>query len=819
MNLSYNWLKKYIDLDVSPAKLETLLTDCGLEVEKMEQVQSVKGGLEGVVIGKVLSCEKHPNADTLSITTVDIGNGNVLPIVCGAPNVAAGQMVPVATVGTTLYDGEDAFKIKKSKIRGEVSEGMICAEDELGLGSSHDGIMVLNETAQAGTPAKDYFNIEDDYRFEIGLTPNRSDATSHIGSARDLVAVLNQLNGNHDKKLMLPEVSGFQVDNTNLDIEVVVEDTEACPRYSGLTLSNIEVKESPEWLKNALHAIGIRPINNIVDITNFVMYETGQPLHAFDADAVEGNTVVVKKLPKGTKFVTLDDVERELTENDLMICNTREGMCIGGVFGGKKSGITEKTKRMFLESAYFEATGIRKTSKYHGLKTDASFRYERGADPNITIFALKRAAMLIKELAGAQITSEIKDVYAKKIEPWTVLLRFENVHRLIGKEIPKETIKNILADLDIQMLEETNESLLVEIPTFKVDVTREADVIEEILRIYGYNNVEFSQSVHSALSYTKKPDAEKLQNLISDYLSNTGFAETMNNSLTKGLYYENNPDFDQAQSVQILNPLSADLNVLRQSLMFGGLESIAYNINRKVNDLRFYEFGKTYQFVKPDAEKVEKRYHEEKHLSLFLTGSKLPESWAQKTTPVDFYELKLAVQHILTKMQFNVLNLTADKNIAAYFLEGLRYSLNNKPLVEFGQLNPKVLKAMGIKQAVFYADFNWSVLLKTVKQFDVQFKEVSKFPVVRRDLALVIDKQLTFESIEQLAYKTEKNLLKSVNLFDIYEGKELGKGKKSYSVSFLLQNSDKTLTDKQIDKLMNRLIQVFEQELGALIRR
>ncbi|RLD38076.1 MAG: phenylalanine--tRNA ligase subunit beta [Bacteroidetes bacterium] len=819
MNLSYNWLKKYIAFDVTPKKLDEILTDCGLEVEKMERVQSIKGGLEGIIIGKVMSCEKHPNADTLSITTVDIGNGTILPIVCGAPNVAAGQKVPVATVGTTLYDGDNTFKIKKSKIRGEVSEGMICAEDELGLGSMHDGIMVLDDSAEIGSYAKDYFKIEDDYRFEIGLTPNRSDATSHIGSARDLVAVFNQLYGNRDSKLILPDVTDFKIDNTNLDIDVIVEDTEACPRYSGLTLSNIEVKESPEWLKNALKTIDIRPINNIVDITNFVMYETGQPLHAFDADAVTGNKVIVKKLDKGSKFVTLDEVERELSANDLMICNAQEGMCIAGVFGGLSSGITKKTKRMFLESAYFEPTGIRKTAKFHGLKTDASFRYERGADPNITTYALKRAAILIKELANADISSEIKDVYPNKIEPWQVSIKYSNVSRLIGKEIPVATIKTILTDLDIKILEETENGLLLEIPTFKVDVTREADIIEEILRIYGYNNIDFSESVHSALSYGKKPDKEKLQNLISDYLSNNGFAETMNNSLTKSVYYENNPDFDALQSVKMLNPLSSDLNILRQSLMYGGLEVVLYNINRKNPDLKIYEFGKSYKLVSPDAEKVEKRYSEEKHLSLLMTGKKAPESWSNKADKVNFYDLKQAVQHILKKLQFNLLALSVDMEIKEYFSEGLRFSFNNKPLVEFGELSPKTLKSFGIKQAVFYADFNWQNILKAVKQYDIQFKEVPKFPVVRRDLALVLDKTVKFESIEALAYKVEKRILKSVNLFDIYEGKELGEGKKSYSISFLLQNSEKTLNDKQIDKMMKRFIQMFEKDLGAIIRR
>lgn len=819
MNLSYNWLKKYIEFDLSPEKLSEILTDCGLEVEKMERVQSIKGGLEGIVIGEVLTCEKHSNADTLSVTTVNIGNGIVLPIVCGAPNVAAGQKVPVAVVGTTLYDGDNGFQIKKSKIRGEFSEGMICAEDELGLGSDHEGIMVLDANATVGSKAKDYFKIVDDFRYEIGLTPNRADATSHIGSARDLVAVINQTNGNKNAKLRLPDVRNFKADNSNLDIDVIVEDTDACPRYSGLTISNIEVKESPEWLKNLLKTIDIRPINNIVDITNFVMYETGQPLHAFNADAVVGNKVIIKKQRVGTKFVTLDETERELSGKDLMICNTENGMCIGGVFGGLSSGITTETKRMFLESAYFEPTGIRKTAKFHGLKTDASFRYERGADPNITVYALKRAALLIKELAGGEITSEIKDVYPNPINPWQISVKYANVHRLIGKEIPIENIKSILVDLDIKIVEESDLGLVVEVPTFKVDVTREADIIEEILRIYGYNNIDFTESVHSALSYGKKPDPEKIQNIISDYLSNNGFSEAMNNSLTKGSYYEDNNDFDAAKSVKMLNPLSSDLNVLRQSLVYGGLESIAYNINRKNPDLKLYEFGKTYRFANAEAEKVEKRYAEEKHMVLLMTGKKAPESWANSGKPVDFYDLKLAVQHILTKLQFNLLSLSVDTDIKSYFSEGLRYIHNNKPLVELGELSPKTLKIMGIKQAVFYADFNWQAILKSVKQVDVQYTEVPKFPIVRRDLALVLEENVKFEAIERLAYKAEKRILKSVNLFDIYKGEELGQGKKSYSISFLLQNPEQTLNDKQIDKMMKRFIQVFERELGAIIRR
>ncbi len=819
MNLSYNWLKKYISTDFTPEMADKMLTDCGLEVEKMERIQSIKGGLEGVVIGKVLSCERHPNADTLSITTVDIGNGTILSIVCGAPNVAAGQIVPVATVGTTLYDGDNSFVIKKSKIRGEVSEGMICAEDELGLGSTHDGIMVLNSDAIVGSPAKTYFKLEDDYRLEIGLTPNRADATSHIGTARDLVAVMNRNNNNREAKLKFPDVSAFQADNNNLDIEVIVEDTVACPRYSGLTLSNIEVAESPEWLQNALKVIGIRAVNNIVDITNFVMYETGQPLHAFDADAVSGNKVIVKKLAAGTKFTTLDQEERELSGEDLMICNEKEGMCIGGVFGGLTSGITKNTKRMFLESAYFEPTGIRKTSKYHGLKTDASFRYERGSDPNITVYALKRAALLIKELAGADISSEIKDVYPTKINSWNVKIRFANVNRLIGKDIDSSIIKTILEDLHILVKEELEDGYLVEIPTFKVDVTREVDVIEEILRIYGYNNITFSQRVHSALSYTKKPDGEKLQNLISNYLSNNGFAETMNNSLTKSAYYEQNEDFDSAQSVVMLNPLSSDLNALRQSLLYSGLETIEYNINRKNLDLKIYEFGKTYRFVDANANKVEKRYTEEKHLSILLSGNQEDESWNNRPNAITFYDLKLRVQHILKKLQFDPFALKADTEIKHYFKEGSRYSLNNKPLVEFGELKPKLLKSMGVKQSVFYADFNWQTILKTVKQNDIQYTEVSKYPIVRRDLALLLDESVKFETIEQLAFKEEKRILKTVNLFDIYRGKEIGEGKKSYSISYFLQSEDKTLNDKQIDKLMTRLIQVYESELAAIIRR
>ena len=816
MKISYNWLKKYIDFNINPEDLSEILTNCGLEVEGLEKIQSIKGGLEGLVVGEVLTKKQHPNADKLSVTTVDTGGDTALNIVCGAPNVAAGQKVIVATVGCVLYSDDKEFKIKKSKLRGEISEGMICAEDEIGVGTSHEGIMVLDSEAKTGTPAKEYFNIQEDYVYEIGLTPNRSDATSHIGTARDLVSVLNHLNNTHDYKLNIPSVDDFKPDNQNRKIDVIVEDIEACPRYSGLTISNIKVSESPDWLKYHLNSIGVRPINNIVDITNFVLFETGQPLHAFDADKISGNKVIVKKYPKGTKFTTLDEIERELSDKDLMICNDKEAMCIAGVFGGIKSGVGEETKNIFIESAYFNATSVRKTSKYHGLQTDASFRFERGADPQITTYALKRAALLIKEIAGGDISSEIVDVYPNKIEKWTINILYKNVDRLIGKEIDRTEIKNILLDLGIKIVNETDNGLKLLIPTFKVEVTREADIIEEILRVYGYNNIEIPSTVKSSLSFRSKPDTEKLQNLISNQLTDNGFFEIINNSLTNSDYIEKNQVLDEKNNVKILNPISRDLDIMRQTLLYGGLESIAYNLNRKINDIKFYEFGKIYQLKNSENNDLTK-YFEEKHLALFLSGRKNSDNWKDKESIFDFFDLKIFVNNILKRLRINI-NKLEISNVSGILSEGLKYSVNDKILAEFGLVSTNILNDFDIKKEVFYADINWDFAILNSNKPQIQYQGISKFPAVKRDLALLIDKNVTFEEIEKLAFQTERHLLKSITLFDVFEGEKIGKDKKSYAISFSLQNPDKTLTDKIIDKTMNSFIKVFEEKLNAKIR-
>ena len=819
MKLSYNWLKQYVDIDVEPLELSDILTNIGLEVEGFEKFQSVKGGLEGVVIGKVLTCEKHPDADKLSITTVDVGGGRILPIVCGAPNVAAGQTVPVATVGTILYSEEESFTIKKAKIRGAVSEGMICAEDELGLGTSHEGIMVLPDKLQPGTPAADYFRIEEDYVYEIGLTPNRADAASHIGSARDVAAGLNRLKNTRKYKLHLPSVEDFKVDDTSLDIEVVVEDSKACPRYSGVTLSGVKVEESPDWLKNKLNAIGLRPINNIVDITNYILHETGQPLHPFDADKIKGNKVVVKKMPEGTPFVTLDGVERKLAFDDLMICNTEDSMCIGGVFGGLDSGVTEQTTNIFLESAYFDPAHIRKTSKRHGLQTDASFRFERGADPEMTLFALKRAAMLFKEIAGGKISSEIKDVYPEKIEKWTVDITYKNVDRLIGKVIGRDIIRDILTDLEIEVLEETDEGMKLLIPTFKVDVKREADVIEEILRVYGYNNVEFEDKIDASVSYRQKPDPEKVQNLISDQLTAQGFVEMINNSLTRSGYYIENEDFDENKSVTLLNPLSKDLDVMRQSLLFGGLEVVSYNINHKIPDQKLYEFGKIYS-KDPSKEKNSglKKYHEEKHLAIFTTGAVLPENWNNDNRKTDFYFLKGVVESIFGKLGIDRRGMSIREISSNNLSYGLEYQKDNTTVATVTALSKKILRRFDIEQEVFMADFNWEKVMKMHAANETVYTPVSKYPAVRRDLALLIDKSVHFGEMEKLAFEAERRILKKVGLFDVYEGDNIPEGKKSYALSFILQDEGKTLTDKVIDKTMRRIRQTFEQKLNAELR-
>lgn len=815
MKISYNWLKNYIDTDLSVEKVSKILTDTGLEVEGIEHFESVKGGLEGLVIGQVTSCEKHPNADKLTVTTVNVGNGTKLPIVCGAPNVAEGQKVVVATEGTTLYFGDEKIKIKKTKMRGEASEGMICAEDEIGLGTSHDGIMVLDDSAKIGIPAKEYFNIETDTVFEIGLTPNRIDGASHIGTARDLAAYLSQTK---KTELIKPSVDDFKVDNNNLPIEIIVEDKKACPRYTGVTVSNVKVKTSPEWLQNRLKAIGLKPINNLVDISNFVLHETGQPLHFFDADIIEGNKVIIKTLSRGTLFTTLDEEKRELSADDLMICNEKNGMCIAGVFGGIKSGVTENTKNVFIESAHFNSVYVRKTAKRHDLHTDASFRFERGSDPNITVYALKRAALLMKEIAGGEISSEIVDIYPDPVANYKVDLTFKNLKRLIGKEIEKEKVKNILKSLDIKIVKEDDEKLSLEVPTYRVDVLREADVIEEVLRIYGYNNVEISDHVNSSLSYSPKPDKEKIQNTISDILSAKGFNEIMCNSLTKADYYNNLESYKPANLVKIFNPLSIDLNVMRQTLLFGGLESIMYNQNRRNPDLKLYEFGNCYYLKNSESENLLKKYNEEQHLAIFITGHKTEENWITKVEPTSFFLLKTYVENILEKLGFDLNQVKSEEVSSDLFVEGLSYQYNKNQLVNFGILNKKLTKAFDIDTKVYFAEFSWDTVLKLSAKNSIRYTEIPKYPEVRRDLALLLNKEVKFADIKELAYKSERKFLKKVSLFDVFEGEKLGVNKKSYAVSFILQDENKTLTDKQIDKIMNSFIRVFEKELGAQIR-
>ncbi|MEW6468249.1 MAG: phenylalanine--tRNA ligase subunit beta [Bacteroidota bacterium] len=803
MKISFNWLKQYIDLDLSPGETARLLTGCGLEVESIEKFESVKGGLEGMVIGEVKTKEKHPDADRLSVTTVDIGTGQVLNIVCGAANVAAGQKVVVATVGSTLYPGSgEPFQIKKSKIRGVVSEGMICAEDEIGLGTSHEGIMVLDPAAKVGTPASAYFNISSDHIFEIGLTPNRADAASHIGVARDLLAVLNYRNETQ-LSLKLPPVNDFAVDNHKLTIEVVVADTEACPRYSGVCISNVTVKESPAWLKERLAAIGVRSINNIVDVTNFVLHELGQPLHAFDADRIKGGKVIVKKLPAKTRFRTLDETERELAADDLMICNAESGMCIAGVFGGTESGVKEGTRNIFLESAYFDPGHIRKTARRHGLKTDASFRYERGADPAVTVYALQRAALLIKEVAGGEIASDIIDIYPKKAENFKVAFSYKNCAVLAGNELPHDAIKRILTALDITITSEGNDALLLEVPPRKVDVQREADVIEEILRIYGYDNIKLPAFMRSSLSYSPSPDPERMREAVADLLSANGFSEILTNSLTRSAYYA-----DQDHGVKILNPLSAELDMMRQTLLYGGLEAIAYNQNHKRADLKLYEFGKVYNKFSA--------YNEENHLALFLCGRKHAESWKTGEEKVDFYQVKAFVGNILGRLGIDRFSSAETKQDA--LSQGLDYVSGKVRLVHFGWVKKDILKKFDIRQEVLYADFNWDAVTALAKTVRITFAEVARFPEVRRDLALLVDKHIRYEQLERLAYQTEKDLLKTVSLFDVYEGDKIEKNKKSYALSFIFQDSKATLTDKQVEAVMERLIKAYAEQAGAVVR-
>jgi len=816
MKISYNWLKQYIDINLSADKVAEILTDTGLEVEGIEQFESIKGGLEGIVIGEVTSCIKHPNADKLSVTTVNIGTDRELPIVCGAPNVASGQKVVVATVGAKLYDGNNEFKIKKAKMRGEASEGMICAEDELGLGTSHDGIMVLPSSIKAGTPANEYFEIETDTVFEIGLTPNRIDGASHIGTARDLVAFLKQSEKNI--KLSIPSVNDFKIDNNNLPISIEIADNTQCPRYSGVTVSNVKVKQSPTWLQNRIKSIGLKPINNLVDISNFVLHETGQPLHFFDADKIAGNKVIIKTLKENTEFITLDEETRKLSSDDLMICNEKEAMCIAGVFGGLHSGVNEDTKNIFIESAYFNPVYVRKTSKRHTLSTDASFRFERGTDPNNTIYALKRAALLIKEIAGGEISSEIIDVYPNKIEDYDITVSYKNIARLIGKTLDKDIIKGILESLDIRIISDNNEILVLKIPTYRVDVRREADVIEEILRIYGYNNIEISKKLNSSISYSQKNNKEKIVNTISNQLSNNGFNEIMCNSLSKSDYYSESKTYKKENLVEIYNPLSIDLNIMRQTLLFGGLESIAYNRNRRNKNLKFYEFGNCYFKKDTQSEKALDKYNQEYKLSLFVTGQNEEENWNSKNEPTTFFHLKTHIENILNKLGIDISKIISQTVDSDIFSEGISYTLNNIKIVDFGIVKNQILNTFGIDSEVFYAEFNWDNVIRLSAKTKIQYTEISKYPEVRRDLALLLDKNIKFSEIRELAFKTEKKLLKKVSLFDIYEGKNIDADKKSYAISFVLQDENKTLKDKQIDKIMNKFISLFEKEFGAQIR-
>lgn len=815
MNVSLNWLKDYLKIDQSTEEICKILTSIGLEVGGYEEFEAVKGGLKGLVIGKVLTCEAHPDSDHLHVTTVDLGTGEPEQIVCGAPNVAAGQKVVVATVGTTLYKGDEEFVIKKSKIRGVASNGMICAEDEIGIGTSHDGIMVLPEDTPVGMPAADYFNVYRDSVIEVDITPNRIDGASHLGVARDLAAYLQQTQDIH---YTLPSVEGFKPDSTDAKISVRLERPEACRRYAGICIEGVQVKPSPEWLQNRMKAIGLHPISNIVDVTNYILFGLGQPLHAFDKDKVKGNEVIVKTVAKGTKFTTLDGVVRELHEDDLMICNTEAPMCIAGVFGGQESGISETTTSVFLESACFDPVFVRKTARRHGLSTDASFRYERGTDPNIVIYALKLAALMIKEVAGGKITSDAIDIYPEPVQDFEVAVKFDHIDRLIGKRIDHTVIKNILLSLEMKIVKEDEEGMLLHVPPYRVDVKREADVIEDILRIYGFNNVEVPASVKSTLSYSEKPDDYQLKNIISDLLAANGFSEVMNNSLTKASYYEGLTTFNPANTVMLYNPLSADLGAMRQSLLFCGLENVAYNINRKNQNLKLFEFGKAYTFHPKEGIDPQKQYKEENMLSLFITGNKNVTTWNAKEAKTDFFYLKAYCEMILNRLGLQPDSLKIEASDKDIFREGLTYKAGDKTIVSMGIVSKAPLKRTDVNQEVYYAEFSWENILKAIKNQTVAFMPLPKFPSVKRDLALLLDKKVSFKEIKETAFRTEKSFLKSVTLFDVYEGEKLGTDKKSYAVSFTLLDEEKTLTDKQIDKIMNKLMGAYKHLFNAEIR-
>ena len=821
MNISYKWLKEYVDFDLTPQEVCDALTSEGLEVDALEEVQSIKGGLKGLYVGKVLTCEMHPNSDHLHVTTVDLGKGEPSQIVCGAPNVAAGQKVIVADLGCVLYDGDQEFVIKKSKLRGVESNGMICAEDEIGVGTSHEGIIVLPEDAVVGTPAAEYYHLESDWLIEVDITANRADALSHWGVARDLYAWLKQ-NG-YQTSLHRPDCSKFAVDDNSLPIDVEIVNTEACKRYACVSITDCEVKESPEWLKNKLTTIGLRPINNIVDITNYIMMAYGQPLHCFDADMVTGHKIVVKTMPEGTKFVTLDGVEHSLSDKDLAICNAEEPMCIAGVFGGKGSGTYETTTNVVLESAYFHPTWIRKSARRHGLSTDSSFRFERGIDPNGTIYALQQAAILCKELANGKVSMQIKDVYPNPLPDFPVELKYNYVHQLVGKDIPVETIKSIVTSLEMRIESEDAEGLNLIVPAYRVDVQRPCDVVEDILRVYGYNNVEIPTQLKSSLVNKGDEDQKHLQeNLIGEQLVGCGFNEILNNSLTKAAYYEGlENSFKTENLVRIMNPLSSDLNVMRQSILFGGLESIAHNVNRKNPNLKFFEFGNTY-FYSPERADVENpmnAYKEETHLGLWVTGKRVEGSWAHPDEQSSFYELKAYVLNILRRIGLSIGAVVFKESTGDIFSKGMVIeNRGGKLLGEMGIVSKKVAKRCDVETEVYFADLNWTALMKAVRKNSVSYTEISKYPAVSRDLALLIDKDVEFSRIEQIAYQTEKKLLKKVELFDVYEGKNLPAGKKSYAVNFILQDEEKTMGDKQIDAIMQKLITNIKKQLNAELR-
>lgn len=820
MNISYKWLKEYVDFELTPQHVAEALTSCGLEVGGLEEVQTIRGGLKGLYVGKVLTCEPHPNSDHLHITTVDLGKGEPQQIVCGAHNVAANQKVIVADLGCVLYDGDKEFVIKRSKLRGVESLGMICAEDEIGVGTSHDGIIVLPEDAPIGMPAAEYYNLESDWVIEVDITANRSDALSHYGVARDLYAWLKQ--NNYKTELHKPNCDAFEVDNESLTIDVEVKNTEACKRYACVSITNCEVKESPEWLQNKLKIVGIRPINNIVDITNYIMMAYGQPMHCFDADMVAGHKIVVTTLPEGTKFITLDGEEHSLSDRDLSICNANEAMCIAGIFGGKGSGTYENTRNIVLESAYFHPTWIRKSARRHGLSTDASYRFERGIDPNGQVYALKQAAILCKELAGGQVSMQIKDVYPEPIEGSKVVLTYDYVNSLIGKEIGKDTIKSIVTSLEMKIEAENENQIEILVPAYRVDVKRPCDVVEDILRIYGYNNVEIPLQLKGTLTIPTDEDRNrKYINLISEQLVGGGFNEILNNSLTKVSYYKDLNCYTEETTVKILNPLSTDLGVMRQTLLFGGLESIVRNANRKNSNLRFFEFGNCYHYdeSKKEADKLIKAYTQDQHLGLWVTGKRVENSWAHPNEDASFYELKAYVENILVRLGLSLQAVTLVKGENNIFEDSISIVTKaGKIIAELGIVAYKLTKNMGITNEVFFADIYWDNLLKAVKKHVVEYKEISKYPAVSRDLALLVDKTVEFEQIKEIAYSTEKKLLKAVELFDVYEGKNLPEGKKSYAVNFILQDEQKTLNDKQIDSIMKKLIDNLTKRLNAELR-